>query len=67
MPRRQQKQKKVKMKSDWSTDSDDRKDIQARMKPDRHGITSYWDTEMEDDQHILVNAPLSRPIKFPKY
>ena len=39
-PRRQQKQKKVEMKSDWSTDSDDRKDNQGRKKPIRHDATS---------------------------
>ena len=34
--RQQQKQKKVEMKSDWSTHSDNRRDNQAR-KPIRHG------------------------------
>ena len=43
-PRQQQKQKKVEMKSDWSTDSDNRRDNQAR-KPIRHETTSDWETE----------------------
>ena len=36
-PRRQQTQKKIEMKSDWSTDMDDRKDDQARKKYFRLG------------------------------
>ena len=53
------------MKSDWSTDSDDRKYNQARKI--RHEITSDWDTEMKDDQCILVNTPLRRPNTMPSY
>ena len=40
-PRQQQKQKKVQIKSDWNTDSDDRKDNQAR-RPMRNEITLDW-------------------------
>ena len=48
-PRQQQKQKKVY--------SDNRRENQAR-KPIRHETTSDWETKIEDDQHILVEAPL---------
>ena len=53
------------MKSDWSTDSDNRRDNQAR-KPIRHETTSDWETKTEDDQHILFNAPLRRPNTITK-
>ena len=65
-PQRQQKQKKVEMKSDWSTESDDRKDNQARKKPIRHDVTSDWETEIEDDQDTIIKAPLRRPYTIPK-
>ena len=65
-PGRQQKQKRVEMKSDWSTDTDDRKDDQARKKPIRHDVTSDWETEIEDDQEIIIEAPLRRPNTMPK-
>ena len=64
-PRQQQKQKKVEMKSDWSIDSYDRRDNQAR-KPIRHDTTSDWETKIEDDQHILVEASLRRPNTMTK-
>ena len=54
------------MKSDLSTDSDDRKDKQARKKPIRHDITSDWETEIEDDQKTITKAPLRRPNTMPK-
>ena len=63
-PRQQQKQKKVEMKSDWSPDSDNRRDNQAR-KPIRHKTTSDWETNIEDNQHILVEAPSRRPNTMP--
>ena len=53
------------MKSDWSNDSDNKRDNQAR-KPIRHETTSDWETEIEDDQHILIEAPLRRPNTMPK-
>ena len=40
--KRPRQQIQVEMKSDWSTDSDDRKDNQARKKPIRHDVTSNW-------------------------
>ena len=46
-PRRQQTQKRVEMKSDWS-DSDDGKDNQVRKRPIRHDISSDWEKETED-------------------
>ena len=48
MKRHQQKWKKVEMKSDWSTDSDDRRDSQTR-KPIRCETTSDCEFEIEDD------------------
>ena len=59
-------QKRVEMKSDWSTDSDDGKDNQARKKPIRHDVTSDWETVIEDDQETIVKAPLRRPNIMPK-
>ena len=44
------------MKSDWS-DSDDRKDNQARNRPIIHDISSDWETERED-QETRVDTPL---------
>ena len=64
-PRQQQKQKKVEMKSGWSTDSDKGRDNQAR-KPIQHETTSHWETKTEDYQHILVEVPLRRPNTIPK-
>ena len=65
-PRRQQMQKTVEMKSDWSTDSDDKEDDQATKKPIRHDITSDWETEIEDVQETIIKAPLRRPNTIPK-
>ena len=62
--KQQQKQKKVEIKSDWSTDSDDRKDNQAR-RPMRNEITSDWETEIEDGQNTIIEAPLRRPNTIP--
>ena len=53
------------MKSDWSTDADNRRDNQAK-KPIRHETTTEWESETEHDQHILVEAPLRRPNTIPK-
>ena len=64
-PRQQQKQKKVEEKSDWNTDSDNRRENQAR-KPIRHETTSYWETKIEDDQYMIVEVPLRRPSTIPK-
>ena len=63
-PRQQQMQKKVEMKSDWSTNPDNRRDNQGR-KPIRHETTSDWEIK-KDDQHALVEAPLRRPNTIPK-
>ena len=54
--------KRVEMKSDWSTDSDN----QARKKPTRHDVTSDWETEIKDGQEKIVEAPLRRPNTMPK-
>ena len=54
------------MKSDWSIDSDDRKDNQARKKPISHDITSDWETEKEGDKDTIIKAPLRRPNTMPK-
>ena len=63
--RQQLKQKKVEMKSDWNTNSDNRRDNQAR-KPVRHKTISDWETNIKDDQHMSVEAPLRRPNTIPK-
>ena len=57
--RQQQKQKKAEMKSDWNTNSDNRRDNQAR-KPRRHETTSDWETKIEDDQHMSVECPIKK-------
>ena len=43
--RKQQTQKKVDMRSEWSN-SDDNKDSQARGKPIIHDVSSGWETDM---------------------
>ena len=53
------------MKSGWSTDSDNRRDNQAR-KHIRHETTSDWGTNIDDNQYILVEAQLTRPNMMPK-
>ena len=53
------------MKTDWSTDSDNRTDNQA-IKPIWHETTSDRETKTEEDQHILVEVPLRRPNTIPK-
>ena len=65
-PRRQQKQKKEEIQSDCSTDSDDTKYNQDRKKPIRHDIASDLETEIEDDQDSVIEAPLRRPNTMPK-
>ena len=63
LPRKQQMQKKIKMRSDWS-DSDDDKDSQARGKPIIHDISS--DQETDTNQQTTVATPLRRPNMWPK-
>ena len=64
-PRQQQKKKKVEIKSDRTTDSDDRRDNQAR-RPMKNEIISDWETEIEDDQDTIIEASLKRPKTMPK-
>ena len=53
------------MRSDRNTDSDNRRENQAR-NPIRHKTIPDWKTETEDDQHILVEALLRRLNTIPK-
>ena len=64
-PRKQQNQRKINVRSDWS-DSDNDKDSQARGKPIVYDITS--DQKTDTDQQTIATAPLRRPLTLgPKY
>ena len=60
--RKQQMQKKVDMRSNWS-DSNDETDSQTRGKPVIHDVSSDWETDTH--QHTTVAPPLRRPNTLP--
>ena len=62
-PRKQQTQKKINVRSDWS-DLDDDKDSQVRGKPIIYDIS--FDQETDTDQQPTAAAPLRRPNTWPK-